>query len=172
MLPNLNINISVNFLSIYNCNISKSKLAFPLSNKIYLSVIASIVLKLLRLKPEYFFLGHPVVLAADDDDNDGDDDFIVHSVVDKNETLQKIMSKVDDFVAKYTGDDLRNSVTREIRRRYNAKVKAFVTKKTNARAKVAEKAKTYSDFDWEKLVQSNELSNLSYPSLICILKRT
>ena len=45
---------------MYNCNISKSKLAFPLSNTIYLSVIASIVLKLLRLKPEYFFGGHPV----------------------------------------------------------------------------------------------------------------
>ncbi len=30
-------------------------LAFPLSNKIYLSVIASILLNLLRLKPEYFF---------------------------------------------------------------------------------------------------------------------
>ncbi len=45
---------------MYNCNISKSKLAFPLSNKIYLSVIASTALKLLRLKPEYFFLGHPV----------------------------------------------------------------------------------------------------------------
>ncbi len=116
--------------------------------------------------------GQPeLVLAADDDDNDGDDDFIVHSVVDKNETLQKIMSKVDDFVAKYTGEDLRNSVTREIRRRYNAKVKAFVTKKTNARAKVAEKAKTYSDFDWEKLVQSNELSNLYVSQLDLYLKK-
>ncbi len=49
---------------MYNCNISKSKLAFPLSNKIYLSVIASTALKLLRLKPEYFFLGHPVHFRA------------------------------------------------------------------------------------------------------------
>ena len=39
---------------------AKSKLAFPLSNKIYLSVIASIALKFLTLKPEYFFLKHPV----------------------------------------------------------------------------------------------------------------
>ena len=60
MRPNLNINISVSFLQMHNCNISKSKLAFPLSNKIYLSVIASTALKLLRLKQEYFFLGHPV----------------------------------------------------------------------------------------------------------------
>lgn len=97
--------------------------------------------------------------------------YIVHSVVDKNETLQKIISKVDDFVAKYTGEDLRNSVTREIRCRYNAKVKAFVTKKTNASAKVAEKAKTYSDFDWERLVQSNELSNLYVSQLDLYLKK-
>ncbi len=59
MQPNLNFNISVSFLQIYNCNISKPK-AFLLSNKIYLSEIASIALKLLRLKPEYLFLGHPV----------------------------------------------------------------------------------------------------------------
>ena len=61
MQPNLNINISVSFLQICNSNISKSKLAFLLSNEIYLSEIVSIVLKLLRLKPEYFFGGHPVV---------------------------------------------------------------------------------------------------------------
>ena len=42
------------FINI-QCNISKTKLAFLLSNKIYLSEIASIALKLLRLKPEYTF---------------------------------------------------------------------------------------------------------------------
>ena len=37
---------------------SKSKLAFPLSNKIYLNVIASLASELLRIKP-YFFGGTP-----------------------------------------------------------------------------------------------------------------
>jgi hypothetical protein len=41
MLPILNINISVNFKVKYNCDISKSKLVFPLSNEIYFSLIAS-----------------------------------------------------------------------------------------------------------------------------------
>jgi hypothetical protein len=40
--------------------ISKSKLAFPLVNESYLILIVLLALKLLRIKPEYFFLGHPV----------------------------------------------------------------------------------------------------------------
>ncbi len=65
MLSNLNIGTSVRFFIklIYNCNISKSKLVFPLTNTICLSVIASIALKLLRLKPEYFF-GTPGSIPA------------------------------------------------------------------------------------------------------------
>ena len=73
---------------------------------------------------------------------------------------RRLCQKVDDFVTKYNGQDLRNSIVMEIHRRYNAKVKAFVVKKTNASAMAAEKAKTYCDFDWERLVQSNELSSL------------
>ena len=60
MLLNLNINISGNISVKYNGNISKSKLVFPLPNESYSSLIASIVWKLLWIKPEYFFLGHPV----------------------------------------------------------------------------------------------------------------
>ena len=107
-----------------------------------------------KLEEVILSCGSPDLVLTDGADNS------VHSVVDKNETLQKIMLKVDDFVAKYAGQDLRNSVVMEIHRRYNAKVKAFVVKKTNASAKAAEKAKTYRDFAWERLVQSNELSSL------------
>ena len=60
MLLNLNINISGNFSVKYNCDISKSKLVFPLPNESYSSLIASIVKKLFWIKPEYIFLGHPV----------------------------------------------------------------------------------------------------------------
>ena len=43
MLLNLNINISENFSVKYNCDMSKSKLVFPLPNESYFSLIASIV---------------------------------------------------------------------------------------------------------------------------------
>ena len=55
MLLNLNINISGNFAVKYNCDISKPKLVFPLPNESYSSLIASVVSKLLWIKPEYFF---------------------------------------------------------------------------------------------------------------------
>ena len=39
----LNINIFVNFLAIYNCNISKSKFVFRLSSGVILVIIASFI---------------------------------------------------------------------------------------------------------------------------------
>lgn len=36
----------------------------------------------------------------------------------------------------------------------------FQIKKTNASARAVEKAKTCNDFDWEKLIRTNELENL------------
>ena len=56
----LNLDIFKNMPLILNkvkyiCNSSKSKLDFPLSNAIYCGVIASLVGKLSRVKPEYVF---------------------------------------------------------------------------------------------------------------------
>jgi hypothetical protein len=59
---NSNVSISVNNEQKLTSNTPKSKLAFPVFNEIYLSLIASLALKLLRIKPEYFFLGHPVYI--------------------------------------------------------------------------------------------------------------
>ena len=36
----------------------------------------------------------------------------------------------------------------------------FQIKKTKASARAVKKAKTYDDFDWEKLIRTNELENL------------
>ncbi|CAB3978002.1 Transient receptor potential cation channel subfamily A member 1 [Paramuricea clavata] len=85
---------------------------------------------------------------------------LVKTVKDRNDTLTKMMAKVDDFTSKYAGDDLRYSVVKEIKKRYNSQIKAFVSKKTNASARACEKAKTYEDIDWEKLVRTNELNKL------------
>jgi hypothetical protein len=52
---NSNVSISVNNERKLTSNISKSKLAFLVFNESYLSLIASLALKLLRIKLEYFF---------------------------------------------------------------------------------------------------------------------
>ena len=90
-----------------------------------------------------------------------DESVSVHaSVTDANDTLAKMLASVDEFVSKYTGDDLSNVVVNELKRRYNAKIKTFISKKTNESARAVEKAKTYDYFDWEKLIRTNELENL------------
>ena len=77
-----------------------------------------------------------------------DESVSVHaSVTDANDTLSKMLASVDEFVSNYTGEDLRNAVVNELKRRYNAKIKTFILKKTNASARAVEKAKTYDDFD-------------------------
>ena len=97
-------------------------------------------------------------LDTDEEDSTGSD--LVKTVKDRNNTLAKMIAKVDDFASKYTGDDLRHLVVKEIKKRYNSKIKAFVSKKTNANARACEKAKTYEDIDWETLVRTNELNKL------------
>lgn len=82
------------------------------------------------------------------------------TVVDRNDVLGKMLSNVDYFVQTYTGEHLRTSVVKEIKRRHNAMVKAFIVKKTNASTRAAEKARTYDDFDWEKLIQTSQLTGL------------
>ena len=74
--------------------------------------------------------------------------------------MQKAMAKVDEFVEQISGDDLRNSVETEIKRRHDLKVKAFITKLTNASNKAIEKAKTYNDIDWAKCIKEDYLDKL------------
>ena len=53
-----------------------------------------------------------------------DESVSVHaSVTDANDTLAKMLVTVDEFVSKYTGEDLRNTVVIELKRRYNGKSK-------------------------------------------------
>ena len=59
--PNSNICISRNIKHHFWGCISKSKLAFPEYNRIYLSAIAFIVFTLHQIKQRTFFWGHPVV---------------------------------------------------------------------------------------------------------------
>ena len=94
--------------------------------------------------------------------------FVHASVSDANDTLAKMLASVDEFISKYTGEDLRNAVVNELKQRFNAKIKTFISKKTNASARAVEKAKTYDNFNWEKLIRTNELESCMSPSLISI----
>ena len=58
------------------------------------------------------------------------------------------------------GDDLQKSAENDLKRRYDQKVKAAITKKTNASSKAVEKAKTYTDINWKKHVTENSLDKL------------
>ncbi|CAB4034946.1 Hypothetical predicted protein [Paramuricea clavata] len=75
--------------------------------------------------------GQPELKLKHEDSISSESDTVC-TVVDTNDTLAKMLSKVDDFVASCSGEDLRSSVVKEIKHRYNAKVKAFVSKTTNA----------------------------------------
>ena len=70
-----------------------------------------------------------------------------------------MLASVDEFVFKHTGEDLRNAVANDLKQRDNAKLKAFI-----ASARTVEKAKTHDDFDWEKLIITNELRENLYVS--------
>ena len=94
------------------------------------------------------------------EENVHDDESISLNCVDRNNTMQKAMAKVDEFVEQISGDDLRNSVETEIKRRHGMKVKAFITKLTSASNKAIEKAKTYHDIDWAKCIKEDYLDKL------------
>ena len=49
-------------------------------------------------------------------------DFVHASVSDANDTLAKMLASVDEFISKYTGEDLRNAVVNKLKRRFNAKI--------------------------------------------------
>ena len=49
------------------------------------------------------------------------------SGTDANDTLVKMLASVDEFVSKYTGEDLRNAFVNELKRRYNAKIETFIS---------------------------------------------
>jgi hypothetical protein len=92
-------------------------------------------------------------------------------VVDKNDTLGKALAKVDEFVETYTGKDLESVVINEIHRRHGIRIKSEVSKKLNASAKAAEKAKTFDEIDWRKHISDNTLQKLYVCQLDIYLKK-
>ena len=73
--------------------------------------------------------GEPIFETTEEVHSDGS---VSLSVIDTNDTLQKYQNNIDSFVQKYVGEDLRKVTENELKRRYDLKVKAAVSKKTTA----------------------------------------
>ena len=97
-----------------------------------------------------------------------DESVSVHpSVTHANDTLAKMLASVDEFVSKYTGEDHRNAVVNELKRRYNAKIKLFIFKED----KVPEQSKrqkhmmiltgksSLEQMNWKTFMSPSLLSN-------------
>ena len=83
-----------------------------------------------------------------------------NSVNDKNDTLNKMLAHVDDIVEKYTGEDLRQVVEAEFKRRYTMLVKAYLAKKARAVAKENKLSKIVDEIDWCNKIQSGTLDKM------------
>ena len=59
MQSSLNINVLVNFLATCNCNISKSKFVFPLSNEVTMAIISFVRLEVMINRTEVLFFRIP-----------------------------------------------------------------------------------------------------------------
>lgn len=72
------------------------------------------------------------------------------SVNDKNDN--KMMAHVDDIVEKYTGEDLRQVVEAEFKRRYTMLVKAYLPKMARPAVKNNKLSKIVDEIDWCKKI--------------------
>ena len=82
------------------------------------------------------------------------------TVVDRNDTLRKYHDEINGFVEQFVGESLRNATDFELKRRYDMKVKATISRQSAAKARAVEKAKSYKDIDWESYISSNTLEKL------------
>lgn len=101
--------------------------------------------------------GEPQLEIHEEKQSDGS---VSVSVVDKNNTLSKYMTNLNSFVEVYAGEDLQEAIQAEIKRRYDMKLKATISKNSTANTKAIEKAKAVGDIDWPNLVSSNSLGKL------------
>ena len=80
-------------------------------------------------------------------------------LVDRNDTLGKMLGSVDDIVS-CIGEDLRQVVEYEMKRRHQQMVKAHSRKAERASSKKKELAKSVYDIDWEVLIKNGTVKTL------------
>jgi len=100
-----------------------------------------------------------------------EDGSVITKSNDRNDTLNKMLSSVDDIVKKYTGEDLRPAVEFEMQQRYKMMVKSHISKSSRASTKAKELAKTVSDINWEKNINSGMLEKMYVSQLDMYLQK-
>lgn len=101
--------------------------------------------------------GEPVLDIRETKESDGS---ISLEVVDQNDSLTKCIAKLDNFVMCYSGEDLRNATEKEVKRRYDLKIKSTISKLSAASSRAVEKSKTVDDIDWDKKIADNHIDKL------------
>lgn len=100
-----------------------------------------------------------------------DDGSVIKTSQDRNDTLNKMLSSVDEIVQEYTGEDLRQVVEAEIQRRYKMMVKSRLSKSSRAATKAKELAKTVSEINWEESIKSGTLDKMYVSQLDMYLQK-
>ena len=62
----------------------------------------------------------------------GEDGTVKKFIFDENDTLNKLLANVDEIVEHFVGEDLRNAVKSELRRKYSPMLKAYFAKASRA----------------------------------------
>ena len=87
------------------------------------------------------------------------------TLMDSNETMKKVLDKVDHFVDEFVGKDLRDEVVRDAKKQVELKVKAQMKIHQRKERKKVAAAKHVDDFDWERLATFGGLADLSVAEL-------
>ena len=85
--------------------------------------------------------------------------------MDSNETMKKVLDKVDHFVDEFVGKDLRDEVVCEAKKQVELKVKAQMKIHQGKESKKVAAAKHVDEFDWERLATFGGLADLSVAEL-------
>ena len=89
-----------------------------------------------------------------------DDGSTTYLPIDSNNTKSKIMSKLDEFVKEYTGEDLRNSVLSYVNHYLTMVIEKEVRKRVRNEKETEDFSLKVDDIDWENAVLSGKIDKL------------
>ena len=89
-----------------------------------------------------------------------DDGSTTYLPIDSNNTKSKIMSKLDEFVKEYTGEDLKNSVLSDVNHYLTMVIEKEVRKRVRNEKKTEDLSLKVDAIDWENAVLSGKIDKL------------
>ena len=86
-------------------------------------------------------------------------------ILDRNNTLEKLKSKLPPLISKYCGNDLKDQAVAFTENEYVKTVNATKRKYERACGKIEVAAKTVADYDWPSLIKNHKLGDLNVAQL-------